>query len=356
MHLYKRGNIWWVDFTIRGQRIRKSLGTSNKRLAKEKAEKLYEEIYRRKSGLIRDIRLSQMIKLFIAWAKLNKKSWAHDVSRLKKILSILGDQELSEIKPLHIEHLKAVLKQEGKSKATINRYLAVLSTLFNKAIVWEKFEGPNPIQRIKKYKEDHIKHVFSVDELMRILEAAWEVSQDPAPNSKLQPYIYHIVLLAAFTGMRANEIINLQWNDWKESFFLIRNTKSGHHRIVPVPDFVAKEISKLPKRSPYIFDYTQSERRVSDSLKYVWRKIKKMAKVQGRFHDLRHTFATMMLHAGADIVTVKEILGHSDIKVTQVYTHTDFMKMKDAMERLFKVTNMSQKRGIVPRLKKDKLK
>ncbi len=343
MRLFKRGNIWWVDFRVGNRRIRKSLKTTNRKTAEVIAQKLYDDALKKQAGILPPIRLSEMIRLFLAWARINKRSWRHDEIRLEKILKILGDLELHEIKPLHVEHLKAVLKREGKKPATINRYLAVLKTLFNKAEEWERFDGKNPVRKVRFFKESNQKHTYTMEELEKLLKAAKELSEN-APT-KNQFYFYYVLLLAAFTGMRLSEILNLHWSDFKYNYVIVRQSKSGKHRIVPVPTFVAEEIENLPREDERIFALN-AKRDLPSAIKTAWKKVRKIAGVEGRFHDLRHTFATLLLHNGVDIITVKEILGHSSVKVTQVYSHTDLIRMKEAVERLSKGTKLAQRHGI----------
>jgi len=142
--------------------------------------------------------------------------------------------------------------------------------------------------------------------------------------------------------MRKNEILTLNWEsvDFNHNLITIMhtNTKSGRTRRIPINTVLRKLLLEQRLKSgasAYVFLNQNGEPyKRHDSIKGSYERLCKKAEISGlRFHDLRHTAATRMIEAGASIVAVSKILGHSDIKMTMRYTHPD-NSLRDAVEFL----------------------
>jgi hypothetical protein len=164
MTLSKLGKYYWLDIRIKGKRIRRSLNTDNKLEAlgryKEKKDELLAEFDKSKT------KFSDFCKKYLDWAWSSKPaSTLREEQRLEKIKDFFRSIEIEyidEITPYHIEQLKAYLRKEipitkqkkGVSKATTNRYLQILRGMFYKAIDWEIYKGPNPVKKVKFFREE----------------------------------------------------------------------------------------------------------------------------------------------------------------------------------------------------------
>ena len=145
-----------------------------------------------------------------------------------------------------------------------------------------------------------------------------------------------VLVVALNTGMRRNEILSLKWQDvdFVKGFILIEDSKSGRARKVSMNAAVFETLKGLPRSSEYVFFNPETKTHIKD-IKTGFKSACKKAGTKGlRLHDLRHTAASWMIEAGADLVTVSKILGHSSIQMTMRFAHPTPENMRLAVERL----------------------
>jgi integrase len=137
-----------------------------------------------------------------------------------------------------------------------------------------------------------------------------------------------LVVLALNTGLRRGELFGLEWSrvDFDQRAIRIINAKSNAgNRVIPMNTTVLTLLSDLAKgkTSSLVFP---SNRRPGEKLLDLKKGFKKAVQLAGiqklRFHDTRHTFATRLIRAGVDIITVQKLLGHSKITMTERYAHS----------------------------------
>ncbi len=219
------------------------------------------------------------------------------------------------------------------SPATVNRELACLKTVFNKAVEWGRLEN-NPIRRVRKFKESNPRE--------RILSAAEALSlvENAAPS------IRPILIVALHTGMRRNEILSLKWKniEFAREYILIEDSKSGRSRKVPMNAAVLEALRARPRDSEFVFFNPETKDHIKD-IKTALRAACRRAEIKGlRLHDLRHTAASKMIEAGVDLVTVSKILGHASIQMTMRYAHPTTENMRRAVERLAEILNPTRQK------------
>ncbi len=214
-----------------------------------------------------------------------------------------------------VEEYQSGLLNAGKSHSTANRHLATLKHMFTKAVEWELVEEAmlKKVRRVKQLPENNRRlRYLSMEECNNLIRFC---------NSHLRP----IVITALNTGMRKEEILSLKWDeniDLKHRFILITNTKNGERREIPMNQMLYETLQGIPRRinSPYVFVDD-----VGCRFKDVKRSFKTACRRAGikdfRFHDFRHTFASHLVMAGVDLVTVKELLGHKTLTMTLRYAH-----------------------------------
>ena len=270
------------------------------------------------------VKFKDFVKMFIEnYSKVNKQSWKDDFYRLRKCVSFFKNIYLHELTPLDIEKFKLV-KLDEITKTTINHYLKVLKRLFNIAIEWG-YAKENPVKQVKFYseKDTQKERILTEEEEIRLLEAA-------------SGHLRLILVVALNTGMRRGEILNLTWNriDLEKRLIQVVNTKSGRNRVIPINDVLFEVLSGMGKRSEYIFHNPETGRPYK-TVRRSFETACRRAKIEGlRFHDLRHTFASRLVERGVDIVRVKELLGHSSVKITERYTHSNQEERRKAVELL----------------------
>jgi len=312
----RRGRYFHLDLRIDGKRVRRSLKTTERTLAIIKAKELQDKLSVGSSG---DIRFDEFSTKYLEWAWSSKPASANGeelrLERIKAFLLSHNVVHLSDITPYHVEQLKADLQVKGRSPATINRYLQILRGMFYRAIDWEMYHKPNPLKKVRFYREEPCRRLLTQDEVKRILEAAEAMAAKP--RSPLQRVFPDMICLAVNTGLRKSEILNLRWADVRGDTITVKG-KGEKTRTVPLNDEARRVIERQPRRTSRIFgdigsDYTSVFRRTVEA-------IRKRSGVDWHFHLLRHRFASTLLEFGVDIITVSELLGHSKAMTSLIYT------------------------------------
>jgi integrase len=156
-------------------------------------------------------------------------------------------------------------------------------------------------------------------------------------------WLKNIVTLALNTGMRRNELINLHWADVNLSnkYLIVRNTesfttKSKAERVIPLNQNSLDVLRNIPTRSDYVFLNGNSQRIYPNYLSQCFRDllVKLNIRDDRSFHSLRHTFASWLVQKGVSIYEISKLLGHSDIRVTQIYAHLTPDNLRSAVELL----------------------
>ena len=344
---------WFCDFIYNGERIRKALPFARTKKEAEQAEAvIMNRVFQQAYGL--EPKQDQLfenfvIESYLPYSETNKKSFANDVSMCKVLVRHFRGKTLRQISPALVEGFKQWFLAEPivfgtgderwerkRSLATVNNHLRVLSKIFSLAVDAELVTG-NPCFKVKKFRPNNRRlRVLSDDEEIRLFA-----------QLEGNDLIANITLFALNTGLRRGEIFNLQWPDvdLERERIVVRKTKSSQERFVPLNGTVLKLLDSLPRTSDYVFASPQTGGRLVD-LKKGFTGAVKEAKIRNfRFHDLRHTFATRLADAGSDVFTLKEILGHADIKTTMIYVHANGEAGRRAVGKLDAKTHLRHHQG-----------
>jgi len=324
----RKGRTYQIVYFINGKRRKETIGKDRK-LAEVVLHKRLTEIAENRyldKQKENKIRFEDFADQYLnTHCKNNNKSWQKsDKINLKYLKRYFLGKYLYEITPLDVEKLKAKELGEGLSPATVNRRLACLKSLFNRAIEWGKAKQ-NPVCKIKLFKENNQRlRYLEEEEIVRLLAACPE---------HLKP----VIKVALNTGMRRGEILNLKWRDIdiKRDIIYLLDTKNKEQRDVPMNNEVKKVFMGILRHSdsPYIF-YNTDNKRYRD-VRNAFAKALKCAKITNfRFHDLRHTFGSHMVMSGVDLNTVRELMGHKSIQMTLRYAHLSPKYKKRAVDIL----------------------
>lgn len=265
------------------------------------------------------------------YAKINNRAWKRDRDCMKNMEVFFGDCCLKDITPYQIEKYKAYRMRQGVKPNTVNRELSVLKRAFSLAIDWNMAQE-NPVRKVKFFRQPEPKErILSEEEEKRLIYASSE---------HLKP----IIIAALNTGMRLGEILSLEWNQinlGKREIEVIK-TKSGKNRVIPINDALFEMFSILKREDDFVFLYLDPKTNEPRPIKSIKRSFSNACKKAGieafTFHDTRHTFASRLVERGVDLITVKELLGHSSVKTTERYTHTHKEEKKRAVGVLVKDT------------------
>ncbi len=248
---------------------------------------------------------------------------------------IIGDKAMRDVSPFDLERLKKYMRDNGKSKRTINYALAVVRQAYNKAIEWDMFAGANPVSKIKMEKLNNNRLRFLTPQEAKALLGAL---------NKRSYQTYEISALSLFTGMRAGEIFNLKYGDidLENGLIHIKNPKNNEDRVVYITPEV-EAILKVKKGKPgeYVFKDTHN-RKIKEVPRVFEKTVKQLGLNNGIedrkdkvvFHTLRHTFASWLAMKGVPIYTISKLMGHKDISMTQRYSHLSPDAKRGAVESI----------------------
>jgi len=344
-NVYVRNNCFVFRMKHNGKEYFKTLGNveeikSNKNLRKIaeelKVKVLSGEWDREKQLLLKekkDITLEKLIEKFLFWYKTNRRRSSYE--RYEKIARIIlrhikGSTKVSQITMHHIEKYKLIRKQENIKDDTLNKELRFISTMINRAVEFEWIED-HPLYKktiiIRGVDNSRIRFLTD-DEEKRLLDAL-----------KINPLVYDIVLTALYTGFRKNEILGLKWRnvDFENNIIILfpEQTKNKRYHSIPMHP-VLKEMLLKRKESSSDIDlvFHRNGQPVKNIRSAFENALKRAGIVDFRFHDLRHTFATKLIRRGVNIYVVKELLNHTDVKITQRYAHLTLSEKAVAIDKL----------------------
>ncbi len=222
-------------------------------------------------------------------------------------------------------------RHEKRSGATTNRYLAVLSHAFTVAInEWEWIQD-NPVKKISRYKESNGRTRFLSDEECDCLLASCKESR----NKQL----YNIVVVAVSTGMRLNEVLQLQWKDvnLERGRVMLNETKNGEVRSVPLKGHAHALVKRLKeeRRLDTHFLFPRKDGTKPMHIRSSWEKALERAEVSDfNFHDLRHSTASFLAMDGASRPVIEAVLGHKSSQVSARYIHLLDSHTDGAVEKM----------------------
>ena len=308
MALYKRGNVWWYEFWYKGRRYREGVGHSKKQaesvLAKRKTEVRENRFFDVKKET--NTSFDALAEEYLRYSCGNKKSYWRDVISAKHLKQYFASRRLADITPRIVERYKLMRVRKVKP-STVNRELACLKHMFTMAIKWNQ-AATNPVKEVKLFREPNGSlRVLSSEEEEKLLAVS-------------APHLKPIIITALNTGMRKGEILSLTWDRVENCVVKVENTKNGECRTIPMNQRLTDTLNSLKIQSEYVF-CSKDGKQIKDMRKAFTNAIRRSGIDKCRFHDLRHTFATRLVMAGADLSTVQELLGHKTITMTMRYSH-----------------------------------
>lgn len=241
----------------------------------------------------------------------------------------IGNPSLSEITNRECEIF--IYKKATVSQYTAQKYLAHLRAAFNKALA-QGYILENPFRKIKNFKiPESLPKYFTDEEFNKLIEIVKDND------------LKDLILFAINTGLRQMELITLEWNqiDFSSRTLILDNqvniTKSKKVRNVPINKTAFKILLERNKEVKVSKIFTYKEAAINQD--FISKKFKKLvvkAKINTdfNFHSLRHTFASRLVQKGVSIYEVSKLLGHADIKTTQIYAHLRSDDLRRAVELL----------------------
>ena len=343
---YKRKDSrhWWGQYKdpVSGKWIRRSTGTTKKREA-DAIERRWqvEADHAKRRKAVPAGSIGQMIKVYFE-ATEDKKSADRDAYAAERLLEVLGrDIAVDTIKPSDISRYEKQRLQSVKP-GTVNKEVGLFSVAFNHVLREEDWDlGRNPCEG-KRLPEPKTRFAsLSYEDAGKLIAAVDEQA----------PHTVDLIELGVQTGCRKNELLGLTWDrvDLKKNEIILReeDTKSAKARAVPLNKTARKVLigrmslrAEVCPSTPWVFFQLRKVRNkaIGDRIGDVRRSIKSAAKRAGlsdvTFHLLRHTCASWLAEQGVASVAIRDILGHSTIKMTDRYLHSQESHLHDAVSVL----------------------
>ena len=255
----------------------------------------------------------------------------------KHIVPKFGNLKIDSIGKKEIENFHRSFSETPRMG---NRILEIMRVMFNTAVSWEILEK-NPTQGIKKFPEHKRERYLSEDEISRLTKIL-----DAEPN-QMSANIIRLILL---TGSRKGEVLSARWQDfegevWAKPAFLTKQNKISRiplseeavdilqkmkTKIVSEKKLATFTDNRIVSTEQYLFYNTQTKTHQKD-IKRFWLEVCKKAKIKdATIHDLRHTFASVLVSNGIGLEVIGKLVGHSNIRTTQRYAHLANSSLKQA--------------------------
>lgn len=297
-----------------------------------------------------------------AWAAHELKRGEEAVNRILSVFARIADKPLDAIDRKMVEGIITARRRDQVSAATTNRDLAAIKAALTKAVEWELIPA-HPLDRLRPSRiatggvvryltaeegaslRTALKERESERRTSRERHNAWHEARGTAghpqwPDDGYTDHLMPMVLLALNTGLRRGELFGLRWRDVNLQTRLLtvaaESAKSGKARHIPLNAEAHDVLTRWrAQQSGTGLVFANSSGGRFDNIQTSWERLTAAAKIQDfRFHDLRHDFASKLVMAGVDLNTVRELLGHGDIKMTLRYAHLAPAKLAEAVSRL----------------------
>lgn len=299
---------------------------------------------------------------YMPWFKAHHKGHEKTLHTLDNNFEPIMSQRIDAITGRDLEQIRTTWLQTNNKSSTVNRKMGSISGVFSRAVEWEYIEA-HPMAKLKALKVDSKGNVryLAEDESKRLREALdarqdearservsankWRTTRGKPELSSFQAVVFtdHLkpmVIVSLNTGMRRGELFDLKWSSVNFTTKTITvagdKTKTIETRHIPMNKETIATLEGWKKQSAktgYVFP-SQAGGRLED-VKSAWFNLLERAKIEGfRWHDMRHDFASRLVMAGVPLNTVRDLLGHADIKMTLRYAHLAPGTKAAAVERI----------------------
>jgi integrase len=334
MGLLKRNTVWWMSFMYQGRQVRRTTGTTDKRLAESILCKVKVQIAEGRFFETREEQartFGEMMARYLKERAVLKapKSHQRDCQALNHLRPIFGDMVLAAITPKLLAAYKTQRRLENAAPATINKELQLVRHAFNVAMREWEWCRENPMHRV------------SLEPVRNEVDRWLTANEEDNLLASSSPWLREIIGFALNTGMRQGEILSLQWQDvdFARGILMVMKSKNGTRRTIPLNATVyellaAKQATTGASRGSVFRTPLGNELQV----RYLVREFCEARDRAGipdfRFHDMRHTFATRLVQRGVDLYKVQRLLGHKTSLMTQRYAHHSPESLRDGVNVL----------------------
>jgi len=293
--------------------------------------------------------MREYINSFLAYLRIEKIAsplTVYDYNKeLLRFSSFLESNNIGDINLISTRIIRQYFYHAKENRslgpATVSKIIAIIKSFFN-YLEEDDIIIKNPSRKIKVPKKvSKIPSVMSKYEIDLIIR-----SVDFAPSRCLKNAIRDRLILSLlyYTGIRRNELLNLNWSDFnlEKSTMIIRSGKGNRDRLIPLHSSVTKLLDRyleqrLPLKDNALIIGEGGRRMCKCSFVIflnMYLKISGFKKKGYTAHSFRHSFATHLIESGVDIFKVQSLLGHASLETTRVYINFNSTQMAKAVERL----------------------
>jgi integrase len=255
----------------------------------------------------------------------------------------LGKLTVAEVIPFNIETLlnKIASPKKGGHKYQANRVRSLLMKMFNRAVQKRQWCVSNPVAGVTKFQEHQRKMYLNPEQAKRMFTVLKDYEDQRVSNA---------LALMFFTGARRGEVLSATWDQFKKIDDRTIWTKPSSHtkqkadHIVPLNQLAVQVLERIKAGSYYDKTYLfpgDCKRQQLKEIKRPWAHIVEAAKIPAdrvygafRIHDLRHTFASLLINNGESLKTIGGLLGHTNESTTQRYAHLYTDTLSAATDKL----------------------
>jgi len=328
---------WRYRQKVDGRMLHTKLGTTDSltlaesrkkaralRAAYDRGDNPYEEAKAKKAELT----LNELWGEYQKMAEPRKRSFARDEQLWRiRLQPKFGHLRLSQIGRHAVQAFHTSLKAEGLSGASADHHIKLLRRMMNLAVEWGMLKV-SPLTAYKLLNEPNmVEHYLDEGQLQRLVTVLKTDSNRP---------VCLLCLFALASGCRLGEALGAQWKyvDRENRVWRIpaANSKSGKVRSVPLSDAALEVLDEIGTEGKYEYVFTNLETGTRYvHITHTWHRLRAKAGLPWlRFHDLRHTYASMLVNAGHSLYEVQQVLGHADGRVTQRYSHLTSKTLQNA--------------------------
>ncbi|MFU0825454.1 tyrosine-type recombinase/integrase [Clostridium sp.] len=221
---------------------------------------------------------------------------------------------------------------------TIRRKINSTKSFFN-FLVSQEYIDKNPTAAIHAPKSpERLPIYMTTEEIKSIISMPMKHNAEHGLRDKC------ILEALAMTGVRRSELVALNWEDidFKNNIIIVKHAKGNKQRVIPITEPLISDIwaylqTRLPLKNNAIFISELGNRLSFTPLNQLFHKYLKLAGLDDKgytLHKFRHSYATLLLQNGADLISIKELMGHSDLNSTKIYTHVSTNHLKNEVRKL----------------------
>lgn len=312
MSIYKRKETWWIQYTAPdGSRIQQSAGTKIKQEAQELHDQLKAQAWREKRLGAKPRYIWEEAVVRWLTEQSHKKSLHTDKIRLRWLHQHLNGVYLDEIAKVKVDSIKSAKVAEGVSNGTVNRTLALLRSILNRACLDWEWLDTIPSVRLLPEQSKRVRWL-TPDDVIRLMQ-------------ELPEHLKLMVRFSLLTGLRESNVTGFRWDqiDMQRHCAWVNSDQAKGKKSISIPlndEAIGIIRQQIGKHDTHVFTYEGQP--VTRGNNHAWRKALLRANIHDfRWHDLRHTWATWHVQNGTPLHVLKELGGWASLDMVLKYAH-----------------------------------